>query len=56
MNLFLYVFVYWPMHAIVKWLFYWLFVVGEKNISGSGSKFNCAAQVGSDDLGYGLQF
>ncbi len=24
--------------------------------SSSGSKFNCAARVGSDDLGYGLQF
>ncbi len=31
---------------------YW----GGKKISGSvsGSKFNCAARVGSDDLGYGL--
>ncbi len=24
-----------------------------KKTSGSGSKFNCAARVGSDDLGYG---
>ncbi len=24
-----------------------------KNISGLGSKFNCVARVGSDDLGYG---
>ncbi len=26
---------------------------GGKHISGSGSKFNCAVRVGSDDLGYG---
>ncbi len=26
---------------------------GGGKISGSGSKFNCAARVGSDDLGYG---
>ncbi len=26
---------------------------GGGDISGSGSKFNCAARVGSDDLGYG---
>ncbi len=32
--------------------FSWLFVGGDFG-SGSGSKFNCAAQVGSDDLGYG---
>ncbi len=34
-----------------------LFVFGYSlwggDISGSGSKFNCAARVGSDDLGYG---
>ncbi len=32
----------------------WLFVVNFfLKMSGSGSKFNCAARVGSDDLGYG---
>ncbi len=29
---------------------------GGGHISGSGSKFNCAAWVGSDDLGFGFQF
>ncbi len=36
--------------------FFLLFVVGRGGGdfgSGSGSKFNCAARVGSDDLGYG---
>ncbi len=39
--------------------FFLLFVVGRGAggggdfRSGSGSKFNCAARVGSDDLGYG---
>ncbi len=34
--------------------FFVLFVVGRGDLgSGSGSKFNCAARVGSDDLGYG---
>ncbi len=38
--------------------FFLLFVVGRGGEggdfgSGSGSKFNCAARVGSDDLGYG---
>ncbi len=39
--------------------FFLLFVVGGGGGgggdfgSGSGSKFNCAARVGSDDLGYG---
>ncbi len=48
--------------SIDVFIFFWLFVVGRKKISGSGrvrgSKFNCATQVGSgrvgsDDLGYG---
>ncbi len=34
--------------------FYWLFVVGGGNISGSAFKLNCAARVGSEDLGHGL--
>ncbi len=39
----------------------WLFVVGGKKISGSGSKFNCAARVGlgqtiSSTGLFGLQF
>ncbi len=35
--------------------FFFLFVMGGGGDfgSGSGSKFNCAARVGSDDLGYG---
>ncbi len=34
--------------------FSWLFVGGGGGGDfGSGSKFNCAARVGSDDLGYG---
>ncbi len=34
--------------------FFLLFVVGGGDFgSGSGFKFNCAARVGSDDLGYG---
>ncbi len=34
---------------------FFLFVMGGGGDfgSGSGSKFNCAARVGSDDLGYG---
>ncbi len=59
------VFVYWPLHAVVKYsIFFLLAIRCEKKKkdfgfgSGSGSKFNCAARVGSgrvgsDDLGYG---
>ncbi len=38
-----------------SFFFSWLFVVGGRGDfgSGSGSKFNCAGRVGSDDLGYG---
>ncbi len=46
------------MQAFSFFLFFWPFVVGGDFGSGSGSKFNCAARVGSgrvvsDDLGYG---
>ncbi len=46
------------MKCIILFFFLnWLFVVGDffffRFGSGSGSKLNCAAWVGSDDLGYG---
>ncbi len=39
----------------IFFLVFFLFVVGGGGDFGSGlgSKFNCAARVGSDDLGYG---
>ncbi len=54
MNLFLCAFVYCQLHAIVKCSLFLLGIrCGRENISGSGTKLNCAARVGSDDLGYG---
>ncbi len=55
MNLFLCVFVYWPLHAIVKCSLFFLFLIGYsgKKNSGSGSKFNCAARVGSGQTSSG---
>ncbi len=43
------------LHAIVKCslFFFGYSLWGGDFGSGSGSKFNCAARVGSDDLGYG---
>ncbi len=47
MNLFLCVFDYWPLHSIEKCSLFFLLAIrcGGENISGSGSKFNCAARV-----------
>ncbi len=62
MNLCIYVFVYWPLHAIVKCSIFKKKIIGyllwgEKKISGSGrvQVLNLTVPLGSsqDDLGYG---
>ncbi len=40
----------WNAAFYIFCFFCWLFVVGGKNISVSGSQFNCATRVGSDDF------
>ncbi len=51
MNLFLCVFAYWPLHAIVKCsLFFIGYSLCGGEYSGFGSKFNCAARVGSGQV------
>ncbi len=57
MNLFLYMYLFTALacnheiqHLIIIFFLNWLFVVNKnknKKTSGSGSKFNCAARVGS---------
>ncbi len=73
MNLFLYMYLFTALacnheiqHLIYLFILNWLFVVKKrkkKKTSGSGSKFNCAARVGSGRVrrsrvraGFGLQF
>ncbi len=72
MNLFLYMYLFTALacnheiqHLIYLYFLNWLFVVKKTNkkTSGSGSKFNCAARVGSGRVrrsrvraGFGLQF
>ncbi len=57
MNLFLCVFVDWPLHAIVKCSIFFFLVGyslwGEKKILGQVRALNLTVPVGSDDLGYG---